>query len=311
MIRNEIRLMEAAIVLAEELNFSRAADRLHITQPGLTKQIAELESRLGFPLFERNHQTVEVTDAGRAFVEEARLSVLHGERAVQAARAVIGNAEFVLRIGRSPYTDPFFTSALLSIRLPLFPRLRLDLSSGFSCDLVRDVLAGKIDMAIANEPPHSPLLSMTKIADSPFYVAMSEDHELASQRSVHLGELDKENWVVFGRSMHPPLYDSIMRVTEAHQVSPRELHHIMVPEEAYQPVAENGGLALLTKTGALRIARDGVTIRPLVAEELMMKTYLACRANDESKITSEMVRAFGRKMRGIKGDAQLNLPISA
>jgi DNA-binding transcriptional LysR family regulator len=311
MVRNEIRLMEAAIVLAEELNFSRAAHRLHITQPGLTKQIAELESRVGFALFERNHQTVEVTDAGRAFVEEARLSVLHAERAVQAARAVVGNAEFVFRIGRSPYTDPFLTSALLSIRLPLFPRLSLDVISGFSCDLVRDVLAGKIDLAIANEPPSSPLLSMTKVAEAPLYVAMSEDHELASQRAVHLTELDKGSWVVCGRATHPPLYDSIMRVTEAHRISPRELRQIMVPEEAYQPVAENGGLALLTKTGALRIARDGITIRPLVAEELMVKTYLACRANDESKVTSEMVRAFNRKMQGMKGEAQLNLPISA
>ena len=56
MTRNEVRLMEAAIALAEELNFSRAAHRLHISQPALTKQIAELESRLGFSLFERDHQ---------------------------------------------------------------------------------------------------------------------------------------------------------------------------------------------------------------------------------------------------------------
>ena len=84
MARNEIRLMEAAIALAEELNFSRAGYRLGVTQPAVTKQVAELEDRLGFPLFERDHQLVTLTDAGRAFVEEARLAVLHSERAIRA-----------------------------------------------------------------------------------------------------------------------------------------------------------------------------------------------------------------------------------
>ena len=71
--QNDIKLMEAAIALAEELNFSRAAQKLHITQPALTKRIAELEDRLGVPLFVRDHQTVEVNDSARAFVEEARI----------------------------------------------------------------------------------------------------------------------------------------------------------------------------------------------------------------------------------------------
>jgi DNA-binding MarR family transcriptional regulator len=80
MLLPEIRLLQAAITLAEELNFSRAAERLHISQPTLSKQIVELESQLGFRLFERNHQIVDLTDAGRAFVEEAREAVLHVER---------------------------------------------------------------------------------------------------------------------------------------------------------------------------------------------------------------------------------------
>ena len=84
----EIRLLQAAIAVARELNFSRAAESLHIGQSTLSKQIYELESQLGFKLFERNHQTVELTDAGRAFVEEAREALLHTERAVVAAKAV-------------------------------------------------------------------------------------------------------------------------------------------------------------------------------------------------------------------------------
>ena len=88
--RNEIKVMDAAIAVSEELNFTRAAHKLHISQPTLTKQIAELEHRLGFSLFDRDHQNVKMNDARRAFIEEARLSVLHGERAFQVGSG--GNA---------------------------------------------------------------------------------------------------------------------------------------------------------------------------------------------------------------------------
>ncbi len=131
----EIRLLQAAIVLAEELNFSRAAERLHLTQPALSKQIVELEGQLGFRLFERNHQIVELTDAGRAFVEEAREAVLHTERAVVAAKAVFNGADEVLNVGKSACEDPFLVSTLLSVRLPLFPGMRVKLWSNYSTEL--------------------------------------------------------------------------------------------------------------------------------------------------------------------------------
>ena len=118
---NEIRFMEAAIALAEKLHFGRAARGLHITQPALTKQIAQLEARIGFPLFKRDHQTVEVTDAGRAYISEARLALLPSDRAFQSARAAMRNAEVSLNVGKTPYCDPFLISTLLSVHPPLFP----------------------------------------------------------------------------------------------------------------------------------------------------------------------------------------------
>src|ERR1700722_7526254 len=124
MARNELKYMEAATAVAEELSFSRAARRLHLSQPAVTKQFAELEETLGVTLFFRDHHVVSLTDAGRAYIEEARIAVLHAERAVHAARAAAHDAEMILNIGRSPYADPYFTSTLLATRLPLYPRLK-------------------------------------------------------------------------------------------------------------------------------------------------------------------------------------------
>jgi len=119
----EIRHLLAVIALAEELNFRRAADRLHITQPALSKQITDLEAEHRFHLFRRNkRRVVELKDAGRLFVEEARSALSHTERAVHLARAAHEGSDSILTIGHSPYADHDWISALLAIRLPLYPQ---------------------------------------------------------------------------------------------------------------------------------------------------------------------------------------------
>jgi DNA-binding transcriptional LysR family regulator len=93
--------------LAEALQFSRVARKVGISQPMLTKNIQDLETLLGGPLFARDRKHVQLTEAGRAYVEQARLSLLYSERAVQAARAVMREVDVPLYIGRSPYLGPF------------------------------------------------------------------------------------------------------------------------------------------------------------------------------------------------------------
>jgi DNA-binding transcriptional LysR family regulator len=308
---NDIRLMEAAIALAEELNFSRAAQKLHISQPALTKRISELEGRLGFSLFDRDRQLVEVNDSGRAFVEEARLSVFHGERAFQAAQRAARGVDVVLNVGRSPYTDPFLVTTLLSVQLPLFPRLRVDLTSQFSCDLVHQLLQGRLDLAIATEPPESALLTTVKIDEAPFYIAMSERDKLAACPSVNLEDLAGRCWVLFERRLHPPLYDAIMRGAAARGILPTRVKHVTAPEEAFPSVVDGSCVAFLVKVGALRVARNGVTVRPLTEDTLLLRTFMASRADNSSKVASELVRAFMRKLSHLSRDMQLSLPISA
>jgi len=310
MARNETKFMESAIALLEELNFTRAAEKIHVSQPTLTKNITGLEKRLGCQLFERGYKNLRPTDACRAYVEQARLSLLYGERAFQAARAVMQNSDVVLNIGKSPYTDPFLTSTLLSIHLPLFPRLRIELTSQYSCDLARELLAGGLDLAIATEPPESPLLTTVKVAEAPFYIAMSKRDELAAQPSVTLDAMADRGWVLFERRLHPPLYDSVIKLAEERKIAPAKIQHITAPEEAYQFVADGSHIAFLVKAGALIMARNGITVRPLLEKTLLLKTYLASHADNQSKVASELVRAFVRKVSDVGKGKQLSLPIS-
>ena len=114
----EVRHLHAVIVLAEELNFTRASHRLNITQSTLSKQISELEERHRFQLFTRDNRRVvrvELTDAGRVFVEEARSLLLHIERAFHLARVAHDGADSVLAIGHSPDADKNRCDTILDI----------------------------------------------------------------------------------------------------------------------------------------------------------------------------------------------------
>jgi DNA-binding transcriptional LysR family regulator len=97
-----------------------------------------------------------LTDAGRAFVEEAREAVLRTERAVTAATAVFNGADEIFNLGKSAYTEPFLVSALLSIRLPLFPGMRVKQWSNYSNELARQVILGDLDAAMTTGIPETP-----------------------------------------------------------------------------------------------------------------------------------------------------------
>lgn len=311
MVQNDTKYMEAAITLAEVLNFGRAARKLGMSQPMLTRTIQELEHLVGGPLFIRDKKHCEVSDAGRAYVEKARLSLLYGERAVQAARAVMQDVDVPFHIGRSPYTDPFLTTTLLSIHLPLYPRLRIDLASQYSIDLIHDLQDGMVDLAIANEPSESPLLTQIQIAESPFYIAMARRDPLAAKPAITLDDVNGRKWILSERRLHPPLHDLILESAERRNVRPSSIRHITAPEEAYPFVADNSEVAFLVKAGALLIARNGVTVRPLAESSLRLRTFLVSRADDDSKIASEIVRTFVRKLSDMGTYRQLPLPISA
>lgn len=140
---------------------------------------------------------------------------------------------------------------------------------------------------------------------------MSQRGELARNSSVSLGQMGGHRWILFERQLHPQVYDSIIHAATQLGIHPLSIQHVTTPEEAFPFVADGSALALLVKAGALLMARNGVTVRPLNEPSLKLKKCLVCRADDDSKIASEFVRAYMRKMPGKLKYQQLPLPISA
>lgn len=310
MLLPDIRLLQAAIVLAEELHFSRAADRLHITQSALSKQIAKLEDEIGFQPFIHNHQVVEITEAGRVFVEEAREAVFHVERALQSGRAIANGATELLHLGRSAYTDPFIVSTLLSVHLPLFPGMKLKIWSNFSNDLVQQVIAGSIDVAVVTGVPDNSKLRFETVANNPFYIALSMRDDLSRLREISLKDMDDRNWILLGQHANPYLYEMIQTVASDRGVRPSDIHAFTSPDEASELIREYEGVAFLPRTAAWRIARDGITMRPLAEDRLRLVAKLAVRSNNKSRLVHEFVRAALRKLKKTASNTQAKLPLT-
>jgi|SRR5581483_6012697 len=108
----ELRLLRYAVAISEELHFGRAAQRLHVSQPSLSKQILQLEEYLGFKLFIRTKRSVELTPAGRTFVAEAKKALHYSERAVDLARKTEQQEHETFTIGYSAFIDLHFLSAI-------------------------------------------------------------------------------------------------------------------------------------------------------------------------------------------------------
>ena len=292
----EMRLLQAAIVLAEELNFSRAAARLRIDQSTLSRRIAELESQIEMQLFVRNHQTVELTDAGRHFVEDARSAVLYAERAVTDARAALHGADEVLHIGRSVYADPFLVTAIQSIQLHLFPNLKVKLWSNFSHELARMVAAGNLDLALVVAIPDSSSLSFLSIAESPGYIALPKSDAIAGNAELSLNDLRTHEWILPAPHINPYITEMIQAEASAKNIVAPDTHTFTTAEEASALVLAHKGAAFLTREAAWRISSNEIAVRPLNEGHPKLITRLAMRADNKRRLTSEFVHAVGRKL---------------
>jgi DNA-binding transcriptional LysR family regulator len=312
MVLPEIRFLQAAIALAEELNFSRAAERLHVEQSTLSKRIADLESQIGLRLFERsrNRQSVKLTEAGCHFVAEARSAILHIERAVMNARAAAHGADEILHIGMSAYTDPYLVTTLMSVQLPLYPSLKVKLWSNYSHKLAHLVATGELDLALITAIPDTPELSSLTVAESPIYIALSTDDALARNKNLRLEDLRACDWILLASYVNPHVFERIHVIASEKAIAVSDMHYVMTAEEASELVQAHKGVAFLPGDAAWRIACDGVTIRPLMEERLRLVTRLATRSDNKARLVSEFVRAAGRKLSNIPPPRQERLPLA-
>jgi DNA-binding transcriptional LysR family regulator len=308
----EVRHLQAVIVLAEELNFTRAAHRLHITQPALSKQVAALEDAHHFRLFTRDkRRAVKLTDAGRMFVEEARSALLHAERAIHLARTTHEGADRVLMIGHSPYADPSWISAALAVYLPAYPQLQIRLVSQFPNELIRSVLASDLQVALVPEPLAHTQITRVPFARASLYAVLPVTHRLANREQITLRDLADDEWIVFAKRLQPVVHAAIIEAARTEGISPKCTHDMITAADAMHLVSENLGVAILPGHASL-FRTSEVVARPLSDPSLSFAACLIMRADDDSRLVNAFARAFLRKFTPKKpAESQMELSLGA
>ena len=306
----EGRYLHAVVVLAEELNFTRAAHILRISQPALSKQINELEDQYQVRLFVREKgRIIDLTDAGRAFVEEARSALFHTERAIHLARAAHEGSDTVLMVGHSHHASHDWLSTLLAIRLPLYPKLRVRLATRFPIELVRGVLAGELSMALVTAPPEDTQITAVRFARAPLYAALSESHPAANKENLTLRDLAGDQWILFARQVHPVIYDAVLEAARIEAIAPKAAHDTFTAQQAVYLVSQHAGVAIFAEAPSLTLP-NGVLIKPLTDKSLSFETCLTMRADQGSRAVNEYARAFLRKYARLAA-RQMDLPLPA
>jgi LysR family hca operon transcriptional activator len=253
------------IAVAEEGSLTLAAERrLHTAQPSLSRQIRDLEREVGVQLIVRGARGVELTAAGRVFLDHARLALLQVETAGEAARRAVqpAKASFVLGF-LTGHEMEWLPEALRILRHEL-PNIEVTLSSQSSPELAGGLLRGKVDVAFLRREDQMPGLAFRLLAKEPLIALLPSDHRLAARKTVGPQDLAKETFIGI-RKTSPALRAVIEDYLHRERIGITPTHEVDNISMAVSLVASTGGIALLPAY-ARNLLPPSVVGRPLRGE---------------------------------------------
>jgi DNA-binding transcriptional LysR family regulator len=245
----ELRHLRYFAAVADELNFSRAAQRLHMAQPPLSAAIRQLERELGVDLFTRTSREVTLTDAGRAFLRGALRTLAEADRAVHDARSAATGELGRLRIAYSWSVRYETLPALGRALRASHPGVDVLAQEMWNAQVAPALASGSIDVAISLCPEIAADLDIEPIRREPIVALMPQTHPLADARSIALSSLAGEEFVLFARELAPRLHDVFVAIYRRAGFEPR-----------FRPESFHAGwdLGILADIGAVALAPASV-----------------------------------------------------
>ncbi|MEU1502922.1 LysR substrate-binding domain-containing protein [Streptomyces sp. NPDC005732] len=261
----DLRQLRYFVAVAEAEHVGRAAERLHISQSPLSRQIAQLEKNLGLTLFERSQQRIRLTSDGRVFLTEARALLRHADRLENLGRRLGRGEEGGLCIGY--VADAMHTGILPSALRTLRdrrPGIHVALYDQESAEQFEGLRQRSLDIALVRTPPSDddPDLDSSPLLRDPLLLVLPDGHPLAEHRELTPDVLDGQPWIAVSDSPDPAWRDTFVASCVASGFTPDIRLDAADPLTALGLVASGLGLALIQRS-MVRGTSDGVAIREL------------------------------------------------
>lgn len=305
----ELRHLRYFVAVAEDLNFTKASQRLHIAQPPLSRQIRQLEDELGIQLFIRDRKRVTLTDAGQAFLKEAKSLIAQTARVLDSARRMQNGEAGIVRIGIAAGLGEL-VNRVIAQHSKRFPGVELqgkDIFSTLQNEALRD---RKIDVGFLR-PPIDPVNVMSEeLLKERFVVLVSKSNPLSKHKTLHLKQLINEPLLLHERNVSSGVYDRVLGLYHRAGITPNVVHTATGPYEEAGAILVASGKGIYLGVGevvAHPACGSQVAVVPLDEPGAAMAVHVAWRKEERSPAVLSFLDSVRREVKTGQNGIHLSL----
>lgn len=279
----KLNQLEYFIVVAEELHFGRAAQRLHRSQPPVSRQIRLLEEELGVELFVRNTQSVILTRAGKVFLNEVRPALAQLQQAAAAAKRAAQGDIGILSLGMTGSIMFGILPRILREFRRCYPEITIDLRLATKAEQLTALKERRLTMGLIRSLSHDPELHHETLLDEPLVVAMGPSNPLAARAQIQIADLSGENFILYRGQSAVSVADKIIHACHEAGFSP----HIVQETDDMQSAAALAALGIgitLVAASLQRLGLPDLVCRPVLRDTspLTIRLYAVYRQSETS-----------------------------
>jgi DNA-binding transcriptional LysR family regulator len=285
----ELHQLRCFVMVAEELHFGRAAKRLFMTQPPLSRQIQLLERSLGVILLERSNRQVSLTVAGQHFLRDARHVLTYTERAGNSARRLAHGEAGQVLLGFTAVSGYNLIPRLLEQAAQVLPDVGFELHEMVSGAQTEALASSMIDIGFVRRVVPRPGLDYQLVCREPLLVAMSVNHPLTRHTEIAIADLDQQPFVMYSPDEGRYFYDCIVGLFAVAGVSPRYLHYLGQTHSILGLVRAGLGLAIVPQA-ASELYLGHLEFRPLKDAVASAEVYMVSRSDNDNPALPPFIR---------------------
>jgi DNA-binding transcriptional LysR family regulator len=300
----ELHQLRCFVMVADELHFGRAARRLFMTQPPLSRQIQLLERSLGVTLLERSNRSVKLTIAGQHFLRDARHVLAYTEQAADSARRLERGEVGQLLLGFTAVSSYRMIPGLLECTDSTLPDVRVDLREMVSGAQIEALEANMLDIGFVRWSSAQAGFNYQLISQEPLLVVMADEHPLAAHAKVALADLDQQPFVMYSPDEGRYFHDCIAGLFAMAGVSPRYRYYLGQTHSILGLVRAGLGVAIVP-AAARHLYPGQLQFRRLSDADPVAQIYMASRLDNDNPAVAPFIQMAGEyfaSMQGSTGD---------